>query len=84
VRVKYVLLCDLLNRRSGRSLRNEYGPGEGEIWLDDVQCFGTETDLADCGHGGWNQHNCGHHEDVSISCGIGIFLLFRVAVTALM
>jgi len=83
VRVKYVLLCDLLNRRFGRSLRNEYEAGIGEIWLDDVECVGTETDLANCRHAGWKQHDCGHHEDVSISCGIGIFLLFNFAATAL-
>jgi len=83
VRVKYVLLCDVLNRRSGRSLRNKYGAGEGVIWLDDVECVGTETDLANCRHLGWKEHNCGHHEDVSISCGIGIFLLFGVAATVL-
>ena len=83
MRVKYVLLCDLLNRRFGRSLRNEYEAGIGEIWLDDVECVGTETDLANCRHAGWNQHDCGHHEDVSISCGIGIFLLFNFAATAL-
>jgi len=40
--------------------------------MDNVQCVGTETDLDDCEHGGWGQHNCGHNEDVSIFCdGIG-------------
>ena len=60
-----------LNRRPGRSLHNQYGPGEGVIWMDNVQCVGTETDLDDCEHNGWALHNCIHSEDVSISCGIG-------------
>jgi len=58
----------VLDRSSGRSLDNKYGPGEAVIWMDELQCKGTETNLADCGHLGWSQHNCGHREDVSISC----------------
>jgi len=61
----------VLNRRSGRSMHTHYGPGEGVIWMDNVQCVGSETDLASCEHNGWGQHNCRHYEDVSISCGIG-------------
>jgi len=75
------LLYDVLNRRSGTSLENEYGEGEGEIWLDNVQCDGAETNLGDCGHRGWGQHDCGHHEDVSISCDTGTFLLYSFAET---
>ena len=51
------------------SAGNRYGSGTGQIWLDDLTCTGSETSLADCGHNGWGSHNCGHHEDVSISCG---------------
>ena len=36
--------------------------------MDNVHCGGNETSLADCQHGGWGQHNCGHNEDVSIVC----------------
>jgi len=49
-------------------LDNKYGPGRGPIWLDDIQCTGSETSIADCQHGGWRVHNCWHGEDVSISC----------------
>ena len=47
---------------------NSFGEGTGEILLDDVNCLGNETSLADCQHGGWGEHNCAHHEDVSIKC----------------
>jgi len=63
----YLLL--ILNRSTtGQSLNVQYGPGSGQIWLDNVQCLGSETDLVDCVHDGWGIHNCNHTFDVSISC----------------
>ena len=50
-------------------LRNAYGSGSGQIWLDQVDCNGSELSLADCRHAGWAAHDCSHHEDVSIICG---------------
>ena len=52
----------------GQVINNQYSAGSGEIWLDDIQCNGTETSIADCQHSGWGNHNCGHGEDVSVSC----------------
>jgi len=52
----------------GHFLSRRYGAGSGQIWLDDVQCNGTETDIADCQHNDWGSHNCDHNEDVSVSC----------------
>ena len=47
---------------------NRYGSGSGPIWLDDLRCTGDESSLVECNHGGWGINNCGHHEDVSITC----------------
>jgi len=44
--------------------------------MDNLECLGTETDLGECQHGGFAQHNCGHEEDVSISCNSGKNLCF--------
>jgi len=55
-------------RRNGRSLGNRYMGGYGPIWLDDLQCTGSETQLGNCPHRGWGYHNCRHYEDVSIVC----------------
>jgi len=53
---------------SGQFLGNKYGPGTGPIWLDDVNCTGSETNINNCRHAGWGLHNCRHREDVSIRC----------------
>jgi len=60
----------LLNRHVGNTLVNKYGPGNGEIWLSDLVCSGTETSLVDCDHFGWTHDvdTCIHDKDVSIEC----------------
>jgi len=63
------VVCFMLgNGYTGRTIGNSYGAGYGTIWLDDVRCRGTETNIADCPHRWWGSHNCRHSEDVSISC----------------
>ena len=42
--------------------------GEGKIWLDCLECDGSETSIYDCTHTGWGVHNCDHSEDVAVRC----------------
>ena len=50
-----------------------YGEASGTIWLDDLVCTGSERSITQCQFNGWGVHDCGHHEDVSISCSSGQF-----------
>ncbi|XP_035580030.1 LOW QUALITY PROTEIN: deleted in malignant brain tumors 1 protein-like [Zalophus californianus] len=45
-----------------------FGPGSGNIFLDNLQCSGVERCLGQCAHSGWSEHNCGHHEDAGVIC----------------
>jgi len=53
---------------AGRKLYNRFGASNGQIWLDDVRCRGTETDIDQCSHKTWGVHNCRHREDVAVAC----------------
>ncbi|KFQ19758.1 Deleted in malignant brain tumors 1 protein, partial [Mesitornis unicolor] len=45
-----------------------YGRGSDIIWLDDVECNGTEDSIFDCQARPWGEHNCYHGEDADVVC----------------
>ncbi|NXN45149.1 MARCO protein, partial [Rhinoptilus africanus] len=42
--------------------------GSGQIWLDDVNCSGSEHSIYDCPKPNWGVHNCSHSEDAGVEC----------------
>ena len=50
-----------------------FGEGTGFIWLDDVQCDGTERSIYDCPNippsgSSWTPVRCEHSKDASVIC----------------
>ncbi|TMS15210.1 Galectin-3-binding protein A [Larimichthys crocea] len=46
----------------------DYGKASGPIWLDDMNCKGTESHLSSCDFKNWGVTDCSHKEDVGVIC----------------
>lgn len=45
-----------------------FGPGEGAIFVDNVNCVGSEPSLFHCRRNSLGVHNCEHAEDAGVVC----------------
>lgn len=45
-----------------------FGPGEGPIWMDNVECNGTESHIGECQRPPIDTINCVHAEDAGVLC----------------
>ena len=46
-----------------------FGKGSGPIIIDELECYGTELDIAACGSNKWLNSDCDHSEDAGVKCG---------------
>jgi hypothetical protein len=42
--------------------------GGMKVWMDEIQCSGSESKLSDCPFPGWAKKDCRHKEDVVLTC----------------
>ncbi|CAI8036273.1 Deleted in malignant brain tumors 1 protein, partial [Geodia barretti] len=67
-----LVVCNQLGFVGGATAVRESQFGQGSsnqpIWLDDVQCTGSEMYLSDCESLGFGIHNCRHYEDAGVVC----------------
>ena len=50
-----------------------YGEGSGPIWMDQLNCSGTEDSLDECSFSNWGISDCFHNEDVGVDCYGGAY-----------
>ena len=59
-------MCDLIDPEAhGRAY---FGEGQGDIYLENVQCNGSEDYLLDCPTSDVGAHSCSHSEDAGVTC----------------
>ncbi|XP_054471094.1 macrophage receptor MARCO [Anoplopoma fimbria] len=61
------VICKMLGFQTAVSTFTA-SPGSGRIWLDELQCLGTESDIFSCQHRGIGVNNCQHNEDAGVHC----------------
>ncbi|XP_026992470.1 putative DMBT1-like protein isoform X2 [Tachysurus fulvidraco] len=59
-----------------------FGKGSGEIWLDNVHCFGNESTITQCTHRGFGVNDCDHGEDAGVICSAFLAPYIGIGVTA--
>ncbi|XP_035676051.1 deleted in malignant brain tumors 1 protein-like [Branchiostoma floridae] len=71
------VVCRQLGYTGAAEARTEaaFGMGSGQIWLDNLACGGSETNIEHCSHNGWGSHNCVHSEDAGVVCSNAIRLV---------
>ncbi|XP_053395101.1 uncharacterized protein LOC128555756 [Mercenaria mercenaria] len=68
--ISATVACQMAGFKRG-VVTNGFGGGFGKIWLDNVVCTGSEINVFDCPRShdrDIGEHDCGHSEDVGVTC----------------
>uniref|UniRef100_A0A8C1JUL4 SRCR domain-containing protein n=1 Tax=Cyprinus carpio TaxID=7962 RepID=A0A8C1JUL4_CYPCA len=47
-----------------------FGSGSETIWINYVECSGSESTLKNCASGGWGKYGCDHSKDAGVICSV--------------
>ena len=53
-----------------------YGQGNGQIWLDDLNCPGRGKTIEQCSYRGWGIKNCKHSGVAGVKCSTGMYYAY--------
>nr|XP_039257939.1 macrophage receptor MARCO-like [Styela clava] len=64
------VICKMLGFTIATASRAKayYGEGTGPIFMDNVDCVGTEDNIWSCPHIDEHNENCGHSRDAGVEC----------------
>ena len=57
-----------------------FGEGTGRIWLNNVQCTGSERGLMNCTASSNGINNCTHAQDAGVMCPTGNVTIAEISV----
>lgn len=57
-----------LGLERGLSQQSAASNPAGRIWLDNVNCGGSEKSIVECRSRGWGNSDCSHEEDAGVVC----------------
>ena len=55
-----------------------FGPGTGPIYLDDVACTSSDSQLLECSSRPIMRNNCSHPADAGVGCEGNTFLINNI------
>lgn len=66
------LFCVVVAGATAIDAADRFTIGSGAIFLDDVQCDGSESRLIMCRNAGLGRHDCLHGEDAAVICNSSV------------
>ena len=60
------VVCRQLGYPTNNSVALKFGQGSGSIYMNNVECIGTETSLFSCDYSRY--FNCSHYEAFGVNC----------------